>query len=160
MHTQPIRHFTHRVPLTQPSLLAKDRDAALLDYLGDLSEVQAAVIGPGALEFTCLLLRRGCIAATALCRNQPGETATADMVVIPDAVSAEAIGQSIAQAWKTLAPNGWIVLRIQDDPSGTLAVRAIRQLRVTGFSSIAVEALPEQTLLTAERPFFGPTLHS
>ncbi len=137
-----------------------DRDGVLLDCLGDLSDTHAVVLGDHALELLCALIRRGCAAATAIRAGEKMEADSASLIVVPQGVTLETIEPMLRQAKRALMPNGRIALRVDSDHSGWVSFSAARILRAHGFCAIRVRALADQTLLTAERPFFGPTLHS
>lgn len=121
------------------------------------------VIGE-ALEVMCALIRRGCAAAAeVLLSRRPtagcGDIATTDIApagiaVVPRLQSPELAAAAVALARRVLEPCGRIVLR---DSSETLARHAASLLRNGGFSAIRVRVLPDATLVTAERPFFGPS---
>jgi hypothetical protein len=131
MHTQLLKTLSHPMPPARGAILDRDHDTALHEFLGDLSNTHAVVLGEGALEFMCALLRRNCIAATAMRWNEKVEAERAELVVVPHVACLEVVEQAHWQA---------------------------RLLRTQGFASIRVRQLPRQTLLTAKRPLFNPTL--
>jgi hypothetical protein len=127
----------------------------LLDAIGPLPGARVLVIGHGALETMCTLIRRGCAAATELRsgdRLQP-DPESVDAVVVPRVGSAAEAGDAIARAARALAPGGHIALR---DVTGQLDRPVAALLRVHGFSALRARPTPTGTVISAERPIFGP----
>jgi chloramphenicol 3-O-phosphotransferase len=142
MHTQLLKTLSHPMPPAPGAILDSDHDTALLEFLGDLSNTHAVVLGEGALEFMCALLRRNCIAATAMRWNEKVEAEIADLVVVPHVACLKVVEQALWQARRAMLPNGRIVLRVENDRTGWMAFSAARLLRTQGFASIRVRPLP------------------
>jgi hypothetical protein len=121
----------------------------LLDYVSDVAGAHALILGTDGADLMCALLRRGCAAATALCRSENIEARSADLVIIPHA-SPATIEQTLYQARRALTPNGRVVLRVDNDQSGWASFSTVRLLRAQDFCHVRVRRLNGQTLLTAE----------
>ena len=148
----PIHTFVPRAnfsPNAEP--LQNDRDAALLECIGDVSATHALILSDNGLELMCALLQRGCAAATTLRSNDCVESRTADLVVAPHASSTQAVEQALKQAKRAMLPQGRIVLRVENDLSGWVTFTAARLLRAQQFSAIRIRTFRNHTLLTAER---------
>jgi len=128
---------------------------ALFDSLEPLAGVHALVIGPGALEAVCGLIRGGCAAATELPTDSrlALEAGSADAAIVPLLGSLAEAREAVALAGRALAMGGRIVLR---DTTGRLSQEVTSLLRAQGFCSVEAYATPEGMVLTAERPMFGP----
>jgi len=137
--------------------VAPDPDTVLLACIGEVAGERALILGCGALDVMCALIRAGATEVTELCRNDRPEPASADLVVVPDLVSADSAPDIVGHARRALATAGRIVLRCQSDPYGRLMQSVSRVLRVHGFSALRLRRAGMQTLLTAELPLFGLT---
>ncbi len=158
MHIGSRRVPSHPAPPVELLGLQADADTAMLDCIGDVSNVHALVLGEHGLELMCALIRRGCATVAVLRLNQKAEPGTADLVVVPRTASPEVVEQALRQAQRAMAPNGRIVLRIDNKRASSVATSVTRLLHELGFRSIRVRSLPRQTLLSAERSSSGAAL--
>ena len=129
-------------------------DVSLLECTGPVEDAHVLVIGE-ALEVMCALIRRGCVAAAEMALQDRVKVDRVDIVVVPRLGDAARAAQAVALARGALAPFGRIVMR---DASEPLARVAAALLRTQGFSAIRVRVVGGWTLVTAERPWFGPIL--
>ena len=150
----PIRRARAARPETCPPA-EPDPDSVLLTCIGEVAGERALILGRGALDVMCALIRAGATEVTALCRNDRPEPASADLVVVSDMVSAESAPGLIGHARRALVTAGRIVLRCPTDSSGRLVQSISRVLRLHGFSALRLRRAGAQTLVTAELPFFG-----
>jgi hypothetical protein len=127
----------------------------LLDFAGSLEGEHVLVIG-GALAVMCALIGRGCAAAAEVQLPDRPVVEPADIALVPRLDTLEFAARAVALAQRVLTPCGRIVLR---DRSEKLARTAAALLRLNGFSAIRVRVVAGATLVSAERPFFGPLLH-
>jgi hypothetical protein len=79
----------------------------------------------------------------------------ADIVVVPQLEGPDCASRAVALARRVLQPGGRIVLR---DPTGALARQTASLLRMEGFSDVSVRPWSDGSLISAERPSFGPVL--
>ncbi len=116
---------------------------------------RALVIGHGALEAMCGLIRRGCTAAAEwpLHDRRAPEPDSADIVIVPEVGSFDEAREAIAVGGRALAMGGQIAV---GDATGALAPRIVALLRAQGFCSVRTRAAAHGTVVTAERPIFGP----
>jgi len=147
-----LRAHSASVPTAPPTALGGD---PLLDLVGPLAGARVLVIGHGAIETLCALLRRGCAAATEM---RPGdclmpEHDSADAVLVPRIASAAAAEDAIMRAARALTQGGHVALR---DATSLLRGPIAALLRRHGFSGLRVRATGAGTLIGAERPIFGP----
>jgi hypothetical protein len=126
----------------------------LLDRLDPLPGARVLVIGPGAPETVRDLIRGGCATVTAIPEGEslPGAELADAAVVLQDEtlVKTEA---AIATAARAMIRGGRIVLR---EAADRLVPTLAAMLRANGFCPVEVWATADGTVLTAERPFFGP----
>jgi hypothetical protein len=127
-------------------------DAGLLDMIGDVAGERALILGRGALDLMCALIKCGAAGVTELCRDSRPERASADLVVVPDLATPVVLGH----ARRALGGAGRVVVRFRNDPSGRLVLGTSRDLRLHGFSTLRQRRFGVQTLVTAELPLFGP----
>lgn len=112
------------------------------------------MIGHGALETVCGLIRRGCTAAELQTGSRVApEANSAEAVVVPRAATLVEAQAAIAVAARALIMGGRIVVR---ETSGGLRQPVVALLRLHGFCAIEARPTTEGTLVTAERPIFGP----
>jgi hypothetical protein len=132
-----------------------DADIALLDCVGRVDDARVLVIGDATLSMLCGLIRRGCTAAAEMQLHDRPISEPADIVVVPHLEGPDCASRAIAQARRVLQPGGRIVLR---DPTGSLARQTASLLRMQGFSAVSVRPWSDGSLISAERPSFGPVL--
>ncbi len=108
MHIGPRRVPAHPAPPVETFDL-QDDNSAMLDCIGDVSDVHALILGEHGLELMCSLIRRGCATAAVLRLNEKADAQTADLVVIPHATGvgvveqaniAPALCSALHQAWE------------------------------------------------------------
>lgn len=130
-------------------------DEALLAMADPGPDCRVVIMGLGALELTCALLQRGYTQVTIArpCDRAPG--GQADIVVIPQVASAEAMARSIACARHMLAPLGTIAIRLAMAGAGPSPRDAIAQMRLHGFTAVRTRTLFGTALIRGELPLFG-----
>jgi electron transfer flavoprotein alpha/beta subunit len=132
-----------------------DGEDALLDVAEPLDGARVLVIGHGALEAICGLIRRGCTAATEMqphCRLSP-DPESVDAVLVPHVGSLTEAQEAVALAGRALIMGGRIALC---DATGRLRPMLAALLGAHGFVGMRAVDVPHGTVLTAERPIFGP----
>jgi hypothetical protein len=145
------------LPAARPDHQAgPDPADALLDCAGAVGGEHAVILGCVSAEIMCGLLRRGAAAVTQLRRGERPEGQAADLVIVPEAGSAEAAAIAVGHARRALAPCGRVVLRIGADATGQLTLGVTRLLRLQGFSAIRQRRDGPGVLVSAELPIFGP----
>jgi hypothetical protein len=130
-------------------------DATLLACVGPVAGAHALVIGHNALDAMCELIRGGCAAATEM---QIGDRIgpdpdSAEIVLVPHVTSTAQAGDAIARARRALMMGGRIAVR---DATGLLRQQLAALLCAHGFCAVTARQTPDGTVLTAERPIFGP----
>ena len=148
-------HKARAVQLDPGPLIELDAEAALLASIGDVAGHRALVLGRGALDVMCGLIRAGAAEVTELCRNDRPEAASADVVVVPDLATDQLAPGIIERARRALVGAGRIVLRCPIDPSGRLIRSVNRALRLHGFSAVRQRRIGMRILVTARLPFSG-----
>jgi hypothetical protein len=143
------------VPSQSLSLQPPAGDDALLDAVEPLDGARVLVIGHGALEAICGLIRRGCSAATEMqphCRLAP-DPESVEAVLVPHVESLAEAQAAAALAGRALIMGGRIALC---DATFRLRPVLVALLGAHGFVSVRAAEAPYGTVLTAERPIFGP----
>jgi hypothetical protein len=128
-------------------------DVALLDSVGPVEDAHVLVIGDATLGMLCGLIRRGCTAAAEMQLHDRPITEPVEIVVVPRLGRQDDAARAVELARRVLQPGGRIVLR---DPTGALAQETAELLRRHGFSGVALRPWSDGTLISAERPSFGP----
>jgi hypothetical protein len=138
-----------------PHLPADAADAALLDAAEPVAGSRVLVIGRGALETVCGLIRRGCTAATELadCDHAATEAESVETVVVPSVATMGEAQTAVAVATRALIQGGRIALCA---PAGALRRHLPALLGAHGFAAVRAWPSPGGAVLTAERPMFGP----
>lgn len=150
---QALRPFPFPLPLPLPAAPADD---VLLDWAEPLQGARVLVVGHGALDLICGLIRRGCTAATEIqahCRLAP-DADSADLMLVPHVESLADGRAAIGWAVRALVMGGRIAVR--DASGGRLRPELAALLRTYGFCRVRTHARPDGVVLTAERPIFGP----
>lgn len=143
------------IPLTQACGPLDD----LVNGIGDVAECHALVIGEHTLELVCLLIRRGCIAAGTLRWHEKAEAAAADLVVVSPLPKLPVLDEALRQARRALLPGGRIVLQVgAGQPKVLLGVVADMVSR-HGFAAAQLVVTAGATLLQAELPHPGASVH-
>ena len=130
-------------------------DDALLLWAEPLEGSRVLVVGHGALDLVCGLIRRGCTAATEIQANGrlAPDADSADLVLAP-AIEALPDGRAaIGWAARALVMGGRIALR---DVTGHHWPALATLLRTYGFCQVRTHTRPDGVVVTAERPIFGP----
>jgi hypothetical protein len=126
----------------------------LLDCAGPIAGAHALVLGRGALDVLCRLIRQGAAAAASLRRDdRSSATAPADLVILPRCGELPETEAALTLARRLLMPGGRVVLR-DAGPGRGPALAAL--LGAQGFSHIRCRARPSGAVLTADLPFFWP----
>ncbi len=150
---------------TQPTLPPAVRShpagalGELAESIGDVSDTHALVIGEHTLEMVCLLIRHGCIAAGTLRWHEKAECGAVDLVVVPDLPDLQLLNEALRQARRALLPNGRIVLHLAPERPSAVAGLIFELLERHGFCAMRVMPQRDGSLIEAEVPFFGPSLH-
>ncbi|MBW4093327.1 MAG: hypothetical protein HIU82_19840 [Proteobacteria bacterium] len=147
-------------PSAAAGMPGTDPDAALVKVLGDVTDAHILILGPGALELICVLIRTGCGAITELRQHERPEPRMADIVILPKVGSLDAAATTIGHARRALVPTGRILVRIAADPAGRLVPAIVRMLRVHGFTDVRQHRRGTEALLSAVLPMFGPLTHA
>jgi len=121
----------------------------LLRLAGDLQTVRALVIAERSLDLLCGLIRRGCLAATAIRPDGKPDADDYGLVVASSKAAEFSPDRLIRQIGGALAPTGRVVASI---PMGRPAAAFIRRLRLNGFAVLPPVHLPNLTLLRAKLP--------
>jgi hypothetical protein len=127
-------------------------EADLIGRLGDVAGAHVAVIGGGALETMCALIRAGCSAVVEIAMTDRGQIEPVEIAVVPQAASLPAAARTVPLAMRALLPGGRIVLR---DPTGLLGRDLGVMLRANGFSAVRVLPSDHGCVVSGERPIFG-----
>jgi hypothetical protein len=129
----------------------ESQETDLLDPLwrlaGDMRSARALIVAQHGLDLMCGLLRRGCLAATAL---RPGDKPDADdydVVFVPQVTALPSFDEVIRLARRSLGSNGRLIVGVRD---GRAAVALARRLRLNGFSALHSTHLQGLMLLRAE----------
>jgi len=140
-----------------PNPVPPPRGPELLDLIGPLAGAHVLVIGPGALETVCGLIRRGCAAAAEVPDPMRGlpDAEEADAVLVPAVASLTQAWAAVVLAKRVLSMAGRIALR---DASFRLGPQLAALLRVQGFCAVRTRKTPEGTVLSGTLPLFGPRL--
>ena len=128
----------------------------MLAAAGPLKDTSALVLAqPGlrSLEVLCGLIRQGCAAAAEVAPDRKVPIESAEIVIIPNLTSRSAIQAALSLAQRCLLPCGRIVLQ---DGIGNLSREIVEMLRVAGFCKICVQALATTTIISADKPMYGP----
>ncbi len=139
--------------VTTPAPLADDPALALLDGLADLEGEHALILGHGALELMCALIRGGCAEVTELRTGDRPEAHVADLALVPRLTSVEQAALVVSHARRALVPTGRLVLSVP----GHLALAVSRVLRLHGFSSVRRRDGANGSVLSACLPAFSMT---
>jgi hypothetical protein len=129
---------------------------ALLDAAGCVAGAHVVVLGPDALPVLCGLIRRGAAAAT---ESQLGDRVAepAEIVIVPGVASPADAARAVDSARRALLPCGVVVIHGADRG---LAPEIMSLLQASGFSTIRARPDGDGTVVTAERPMFGPLTRS
>lgn len=129
--------------------------AALITMADPAPDSRIAIVTPGGLDLACELIRRGCSTASIVRLDDRIRAHEADIVIIPQATTADILERAIPFARRMLAPMGVVVLRLAADRTDLLYAWARRQLLLNGFTAIRVATAHGETLLGAELPLHG-----
>jgi hypothetical protein len=142
--------------LFAPDLFNDDSHATiLLAAIGDIVGERAVILGQGAVDVMCALIRAGAPEVTELAHSARLDANSVDLMVVPNVASLDQAEATIRQARRALASAGRLVLRFPNDPAAHLARKTGQHLRLQGFSIVRQKRIGTQTVLTAELPLFG-----
>ena len=133
--------------------------SALFQIVGEVRSKRVLIIGSGALNIMCALLRRGAAAATLLRQGVRPEQHTADLAIAIEIGSEDRAVSAIAHARRALATSGRIILVTAIDPTRRLAEAAARTLRLNGFSAVRIRTIGDHALVAGEFAGFGAAAH-
>jgi hypothetical protein len=141
--------------LETPRAASASPASALLQLAGEVTSKRVVILGSGALDTMCSMLRRGAATATLLRQGVRPERQTADLAIAIEINSPDRVATAIDQARRALAISGRVILVTAIDPTRRLAQAAARTLRLQGF--VAIRSLPvgDRTLVTAELVAFA-----
>ncbi|MDR3537756.1 MAG: hypothetical protein P4L71_14760 [Acetobacteraceae bacterium] len=134
-----------------PASPGNDPALALLDGLTGLEDERVLILGHGAVELMCALIRGGCQEVTELRSCDRPEPHVADLVLVPQLASVEQAAMIAGHARRALVPTGRIVL----GAPGHLAVPVSRVLRLHGFSGLRRRDGAGGSVLSACLPAFS-----
>jgi hypothetical protein len=136
----------HARPITD------SQEATLLDPLlrlaGDLQETRALIVADHGLDLMCGLIRRGCLAATALRIGDKPDAGDYGLVLVPYATAFPSHDDLIRLARRSLTPDGRLIVGARN---GKAATALARRLRLNGFTHLRSTHLLGLTLLRADR---------
>lgn len=135
---------------------APDPDATLLHLAGEVRGEHVLLIGTGALEIMCSLLRKGAAEVKLLRQGVRPEQAVADLAIATEIDSQDRALAAVAHARRALTQSGRLILRIVADPAGHLAQSVAQTLRLHGFSGVRVRRGSTASLVAGALPWFGP----
>jgi hypothetical protein len=134
-----------------PRLQPESQDSDLLDPLwrlaGELHDARALIVADQGLDLMCGLIQRGCAAATVLRAGDKPDANNYNLVFVPQMTALALSDQVIRLALRSLAPNGRLIVGVQD---GSEAVALARRLRLNGFSALQTTHLPGRLFLRAD----------
>lgn len=144
-----------QVAAFSPNRLPAEPANALLDELGPVEGLHALIIGASGLDTMCELIRRGCAAAVESSFGDPlwPQAGSADVAVVPNLTSRAEAQDAVARGWRALIMGGRIALR---DATGQMRPLLATLLRTNGFCAVRTRLSLTGTIMTAERPLFGP----
>lgn len=119
----------------------------LLRLAGPLDEVHALVMAERGIDLMCALIKRGCLAATAI---RPSHKPDADGygLVIADLTASELPPEALIRRGRAaLRPGGRLIARVRGSRH---AAALARRLRLNGFRGLRTLTLAGQTLVRAD----------
>ena len=137
-----------------------DPSTALIAHAGEVANDHVVILGHSAPAIIYSLIRRGCVSATELGRNDRPEAHTADLAIVPAVATLDDAALVIRHARRALMTAGRIVLCIAAGPSGRLARGVSSLLLQQGFSAIRWRRRGGKTVVSAALPGFGVLTHA
>jgi hypothetical protein len=134
-----------RHPTSAPSL---GLDADLLQLADHLRGERVLIIGAGALELLCAVLRRGAKEASLMRLGTRPEEHSADLAIVTEGGRGDRALAAITSAERALTCAGRIILHLGADPAQPLSNMIVRTLRMHGFSAVRVHHLGNQAVVT------------
>jgi hypothetical protein len=134
-------------PRPQPESQENDLLDPLWRLAGDLHNARALIVAEHGLDLMCGLIRRGCAAATELRPGDKPDAANYNVVFVPQVAALPSFDHVIRLALRSLAPNGRLVLGLQN---GREALALARRLRLNGFAALHSTHLPGLMFLRAD----------
>ena len=133
----------HLLPRHQPDSQDNDLLDPLWRLAGDLGNARVLIVAEHGLDLMCGLIRRGCLAATAIRLGDKPDADDYDVVLVPFATPADDV---IRLGRRALGPNGRLIVGV----SGAKAAAAMaRRLRLNGFAALRWVHLSGLVLLSA-----------
>jgi hypothetical protein len=151
-----IRGNARLRPHQAPQALPVWPGALLLQLAGEVRNEHVLIIGSGALEIMCALLRKGAAAATLLREGRSPKRAMADLAIMTEIGNLDRMAAAIDLSRDALGVTGRIILRIAADPAQRLASAAAGMLRKRAFSAVRIRTIGAWDFVTGEIPSFGP----
>lgn len=149
----------HTIPIPSTAFSVADLEdpssGPILDMADPARDSRIAIVGPGGLDLACKLIRLGYSTASVVRLDDRVRAHEADVVIIPQPASADALERAIPLARRMLTPLGVVVLRLAADRSDALCAWARNQLILNGFTAVRVDTAHGETLLGAELPLHG-----
>jgi hypothetical protein len=124
----------------------------ILEHLGDLTGTDVVVIGAGAIDTMCALIRAGCATVTETTVTDRCHANSAEIAVVPHVAATDDALRAIGLAFRALLPGGRIVMC---DPTGSVSGAITAALGAKGFSAVRVRITDHGHFVHAERPIFG-----
>jgi hypothetical protein len=133
-----------------PAPYSSDPTLVLLDGLTVQVAERVLVLGHGAIELICALIRGGSREVTELRTGDRPEAGTADLVLVPRVKTADQAVMLVSHARRALVPTGRAVFGV----SGHLAAGLVRVLRLHGFTAICRRDRVSGSVVSAILPAF------
>lgn len=143
--------FYQSVLSAEPAAISPGADP-LLALADPTLNGRIVVLSPGALKLTCAMIRLGYAEVTVARVCERPRAREADIVLVPEAMTDEALERAAAFARVALVPLGTIAVRLAAD---SLVQRAMQRLTAHGFTAVRSRKVGGDVLLRAELPMFG-----
>ena len=130
----------------------------LLDFAAPVDAGNVLVVGRGAVDVACALIRHGCISAATQHLDDRAERADTDLLIVPEIATIEEAERALHLARHALVPTGRAVLRTVAGKPAALSIAIVRLIRGQGLVRIRSQVAGGQAMLGAEIPAFdfGP----
>lgn len=143
-------------PHPLPKATAISPAAALLQAAGEVRGEHILIIGSGALDIMCALLRKGAAAATMLRQGVRPEQRTAELALATGIDTMDHAESAITHARRALTTGGRVILATAVDPTRRLALAVARTLHMQGFSGVRIRTIGDRAVVAGELALFGP----
>ncbi|ONG46385.1 hypothetical protein BKE38_25410 [Pseudoroseomonas deserti] len=151
--------------LTRPARIhailrqSSEHDGGLLDAVGASTEDRVLVVGGSTADLLCASVRRGCRAATGVCRA-PAHPDAAEVVLAPRVASLEQAEEIACCARKALrqgSHEGRLAMRLRGAHPRHLARRLVSRLQALGYARLRLRHGAGQALvITGRFPVLSP----